>query len=238
MQAVDDHLDENLHLSTVNHTVASADPDYDGIYAASVVVSITDNDKAGVSIFESGVNTEVTEGAAGDTYMVVLDTQPSATVTVAVSSDPSQLTISPTSLTFNASSWSNAQTVTVWAVDDYLDEGSHLQVVSHAATSGDPAYDGVSVAAVVVFVIDNDETTYAEIVAISNLTAGVRFIFNSESNHYYRAEHCSNLLTVAEWGILTNNVLGHGNPLSVSDPTAMPVRFYRVRARPSLWPAP
>jgi hypothetical protein len=138
-------------------------------------------------------------------------------------------------VTFTSANWSNAQTVAVAAVDDFADEGAHMGLITHTVTSGDALYNGISAASVVVFITDNDLTTHAEIVAISNLPP-IRLTFNTESNHFYRVEHCSNLVTVGTWNVLTNNNPGHGTPLIVNDPTNVPVRFYRVRARPSLWP--
>lgn len=236
VNAVNDHLDEGLHLSSITHTAASADPNYNGIYVPEVVVTIVDNDKSAVRTVETGVNTAVTEGGSVDTYQVVLDTQPTSTVTVTLSVPTAQLSTDKTNLTFTPANWSNAQTVAVSAVDDFLDEGSHLGLITHIVTSGDPAYDSISVASVAVLITDNDLTTYAEITGISNVTSTIRVRFNTLSNHYYRAEHCSNLVTVITWDLLTNNIPGFGSPLTVSDSTAAAVRFYRVRARPSLWP--
>jgi hypothetical protein len=234
--AVNDYVDEGLHIEAIDHTAASADPDYNLIYVPSIIVTILDNDKSGVRITESGGNTSVTEGGAGDTYAVVLDTKPLSNVTVRLTVPTAQLSTDKTNVTFTSANWSNAQTVAVTAVDDFTDEGAHLGLITHTVTSGDPLYDGILAAAVVVFITDNDLTTYAEIVGISNVTSTIRVQFNTESNHYYRAEHCSNLVTVATWNLLTNNIRGYGNALEVSDQTSGNIRFYRVRARPSLWP--
>ena len=89
---------------------------------ATSTVSITDDDTAGVTVSESALTIE--EG--GDaTYTVRLDTQPTDSVTVTVN-DPADtdVTAEPASLTFSASTWSTAQTVTVSAKqdDDAIDE--------------------------------------------------------------------------------------------------------------------
>ena len=154
--AVDDHVEEGTHLVSIGHTAASSDPDYNGVYVPSVVVSISDNDKAGVSIIESSGFTQVAEGGASDTYRLFLDSQPTSTVTVTLSVPTAQLSVSPTLLTFTPSNWAATQTVTITAVDDHLDEGSHDAVISHAVTSSDPAYNGVFEPSVLVSITDND----------------------------------------------------------------------------------
>ena len=65
---------------TLNHTVKGGD--YQGVVAWFVTVTITDDDSAGVSI--DPVALTVTEGGSG-AYTVVLDSQPTADVTVTVS---------------------------------------------------------------------------------------------------------------------------------------------------------
>ena len=94
MTAVDDTLAEGPHTATIQHSAASADPNYNGIAVASVTVHITDNDSAGVVVTESSGATDVTEGGANDSYSVVLTTQPTANVTVTLISD-AQATVNP-----------------------------------------------------------------------------------------------------------------------------------------------
>jgi hypothetical protein len=82
----------------------------------------------------------VTEGGATATYAVVLNSQPTADVTIAVATDR-QTTVSPTSLTFTTANWNVPQTVTVTAVDDAVVEGVHTSTISHRTTSGDTKYN-------------------------------------------------------------------------------------------------
>ncbi|MCH2420160.1 MAG: hypothetical protein MK181_10155, partial [Acidimicrobiales bacterium] len=52
-----------------------------------------------------------TEAGTTDTFTVVLDTQPSTSVTLSVTnSAPTQLTVSPLYLTFTDANWNTAQT--------------------------------------------------------------------------------------------------------------------------------
>ena len=149
--AVNDAIVEGAHTGTVTHSASGGS--YDGVSISSVVASITDNDAASVTVTETGGSTDVTEGGPTDTYDVVLDLEPSGTVTVSITPD-SQVTRSPTSLIFTTGNWSALQTVTVTAVDDTTVEGSHTGTITHSASGG--SYDGVSIASVVANITDDD----------------------------------------------------------------------------------
>ncbi|OVE77886.1 hypothetical protein BVX99_01360, partial [bacterium F16] len=110
-----------------------------------------------VSLTESGGTTEVTEGGATDTYTVVLDSQPNATVTVAITSD-AEVSVSPSSLNFTTSDWDTPQTVTVTALNDSVAEPLKTVTLSHTATSSDSKYHGLSIPGVTVTVTDDDNT--------------------------------------------------------------------------------
>ncbi|MCY3913487.1 MAG: fibronectin type III domain-containing protein, partial [Chloroflexi bacterium] len=141
--------------ATITHTVSSiADSDYDGLSAGSLGVTVNDDDDPGITVSESSLT--VIEGAS-TTYTVVLDTQPIADVTVAVTAPGgSDVTADPTSLTFTDSNWANAQTVTVSAAHD-ADALDDPATITHATNSTDGDYSGISVADVDVTVIDDED---------------------------------------------------------------------------------
>jgi len=117
-----------------------------------VTASIGDNDAPFVDI--NRVSLSVNEsGPTSDSYTVVLGTQPTGDVTISIS-PYSQVTIAPSQLTFSSSNWSAAQTVTVTAVDDTLEEGPHTGTITHSASGG--GYGGVSISNVAVSIADND----------------------------------------------------------------------------------
>ena len=70
---------------------------------------------------------------------MVLNAQPTADVTIALSSsDTTEGTVLPASLTFTAANWNMPQTVTVTGVDDALDDGDvAYTIVTAPATSTD-----------------------------------------------------------------------------------------------------
>ena len=92
-----------------------------------------------------------------DTYKLKLGAAPSAGVTVTITWLPAdQITVSPTTLTFDADTWHNWQTITVTAVDDSIVEGHHHAAVTHTCASTDPAYNGVT-SSLTVEIEDDDD---------------------------------------------------------------------------------
>ena len=116
-------------------------------------VSITDDDGAGVSVSESSLT--IAEGSSG-TYTIVLDSQPTASVAVAIN-DPSNtnVTAEPASLTFSSTDWTTPKTVTVSAAQD-ADAEDETATVTHTVTSTDSSYSGASANSVAVSVTDDE----------------------------------------------------------------------------------
>jgi hypothetical protein len=134
---------------------------------ATAVITISDNDIAGITVTPtSGLIT--TEAGGTATFTVVLNTQPSANVTIVLSSnDTSEGTVSPTSLTFTSANWNTPQTVTVNGVDDVLVDGNiAYTIVTAAAVSTDTNYHGFNVADANVTNNDNDGQSVLAIIRI------------------------------------------------------------------------
>jgi len=143
---------------TVELTASSSDSVYDGIAVDNVSLTNIDDDTPGVTVNPTtGLFT--TEAGGTDTFTVVLDTQPGADVSIDLSSsDLSEGTVSPSSLTFTDLNWNTPQTVTVTGVDDDEDDGDvAYTVVTSSTTSGDVNYEGLAVDDVSVTNNDNDE---------------------------------------------------------------------------------
>ena len=122
------------------------------------VVSITDDDTAGVTITPTAVT--VTEGGTV-TYTVVLGSQPLGDVTVTVNdpADNTDVTADPASLTFTTTDWSVAQTVTVSAAQDADDADETATVTHTVASAADTAYEGISADDVAVTLNDDAPET-------------------------------------------------------------------------------
>ena len=94
----------------------------------------------------------------GRDAFVVLDTAPTANVTIGLSSsDTTEGTLSASSLTFTPLNWNVAQTVTVTGVDDsFIDGNVAFTVVTAAASSTDGNYNGRNASDVSLTNTDND----------------------------------------------------------------------------------
>jgi Domain of unknown function (DUF4347)/Domain of unknown function (DUF4114) len=153
--AVNDNVAEGYQNATIQHTATSTDSKYNAIAVSAVNVGITDNDIAGVNITQSGGSTYVTEGGVTDSYAVVLKSQPTGNVTIAINRG-TQLTTNLTQLVFTSQNWNLAQTVTVTAVNDTLVEGYKNATIQHTATSTDSKYNAIAISSVNLGITDND----------------------------------------------------------------------------------
>ncbi|MBN2777226.1 MAG: HYR domain-containing protein [Bacteroidales bacterium] len=141
---VDGDVTYYINLSNASST----DPKYDGLFAESVTVINEDNDAAGFTVTPSS-GLETTEGGSTATFTVVLNSKPATDLTdyqVVIdvsSSDLTEGTVSPASLTFTAANWNVEQTVTVTGVDDIIVDGDIPYTVVLALNAGsttDPVY--------------------------------------------------------------------------------------------------
>ncbi len=164
---VDDFLDDgDITYSIVLATAAGGD--YVGIDPADVSVSNTDNDTVGVTV--GAISGPTTEAGSTSTFTVVLNSKPSAPVTIGVSSsDATEGTVSTGLLTFSTVNWATAQTVTVTGVDDAITDGNITYLIALATAAGGD-YVGIDPADVSVTNIDND-TVGVTVGVISGPTA-------------------------------------------------------------------
>jgi hypothetical protein len=149
--------DGNVGYAVLSAPATSTDPNFNGVNAADIGVTNLDNDTADFVLTPTaGLTTTETLGAA--TFTIRLNSQPSANVTIGLStSDATEGTVSPASVTFTPVNYSTNQTVTVTGVDDADDDGNvGYAIVTAAATSTDPGYSGRNPQDVAVTNTDND----------------------------------------------------------------------------------
>ena len=159
---VDDAVDDGNVAYTIVTTVSSDDANYNGIAAGDVSVTNLDNDGPGVIV--SAISGDTTEAGGQATFTVVLQSQPTGTVTVALaSSDVSEGTVSPAALVFTPANWNTPQTVTVTGVDDDVDDGNVAYTIVTTVSSDDPNYNGIAAADVSVTNTDDDGAATANI---------------------------------------------------------------------------
>ena len=137
-------------------------------------MTTTDDDTAGITV--SGGPLTVTEAGSSATFTIVLTSQPTGDVTVPLAaSNPAEASVSPASLTFTATTWNVAQTVTVTGVDDAVDDGDvGSSVTIGPTTSSDANYSGLTPAAVGVTTTDDD----------AMINAAVREAFEQQTHDF------------------------------------------------------
>ena len=125
----------------------------------AVTVTIVDRDEEGITVTD--VTPPLEDPNEGDTpatgtYTVVLDTQPTGEVMVAITSNNPDVTVMPESLTFTTSDWNQPQTVTVTAVGD-ADATDDTATLTHQASGSD--YSATAAVMVTVTDLDDPPTT-------------------------------------------------------------------------------
>ncbi|WP_254175027.1 beta strand repeat-containing protein [Planktothrix pseudagardhii] len=141
---VDDNIiDGNKAYKIVTADATSTDTNYSGLVSNDIGVTNLDNDVAGFTI--SPISGNTTEVGGTSTFTIQLKTQPTADVTLPLSSDnTAEGTVLPASVTFNSTNWNQPQTVTVTGVDDSIADGNqNYNIVTGAATSTDTNYNGI-----------------------------------------------------------------------------------------------
>jgi hypothetical protein len=163
---VDDPLVDGNQASTARVSVngALSDNAFDAVGDRIVSVTTADDDVAGFDVVETSGSTLVSEGGTTDGFTVTLTAQPTSDVVLSVAStDASEATATPATLTFTPANWSAAQTVTVTGVDDALidgDQASSIRISVVDAGSHD-AFDPLPDRFVSVTTADNDQASFA-----------------------------------------------------------------------------
>ncbi len=158
-------IDNDVDAADLEVTVSATAAGGNGVAApASVTLTIADDDARGVTVAgapltlaeaDDGTTDSVTENEGS--YTVVLDSEPTATVTVAITNpDGSPVTLDKTSLTFTAATWDEPQTVTVTATDDSIDNAGDERTATLAHDVSGGGYGATEDFEVAVTVTDDD----------------------------------------------------------------------------------
>ena len=153
-----DEEDETVILQGAE-VVASDSDEFLPVNSASF--TITDDDTRGITIspasLATGSGIGMKEGGTA-TYSLVLDTEPTDTVTVTVASEQDNpIRLTPETLTFTPSNWSTTQTISVESLDDGADTSFRDAFIAHQVSGGD--YGSVSVGDIWV-IIENTTQAY------------------------------------------------------------------------------
>jgi hypothetical protein len=150
--ATDGAVAYNIVLSPA----VSTDLDYNGQNPSDVAVVNLDNDGGFTVNPTSGLTT--TEAGGTNSFTIVLNQQPTADVTIGLSSsDTTEGSVLPTTLTFTTNDWNLPQTVTITGVDDFVDDGNvAYTIITAPAVSADPFFNAKNPADISVSNVDDD----------------------------------------------------------------------------------
>jgi hypothetical protein len=131
----------------------SAGADYDGLNVEDVMVTVVDDDAAGIVVAPASLVVSELEGSG--TYAISLNSKPADTVLVSLSTDE-QIVVNPTSLTFTVRDWNVPQSVVVTVADDNIAEGQHSSRIGQTVSSSDEKYDRIAVDSMTISITDNE----------------------------------------------------------------------------------
>ncbi|MFM7922816.1 MAG: hypothetical protein ACKPJJ_21565, partial [Planctomycetaceae bacterium] len=176
----DDVDDGNIAYQAVLGVTNSADPAWNGINPADVLLSNTDDDTAGVTVGTiSGTTT--TEAGGAVSFTIRLNSEPTADVTLAFSSsDATEGSVSPATVTFTAASWNTPVTITGTGVDDTIFDGNIVwTLVIGAAASADTLYNGINPTDFALTNLDNETPPPTKFYVVDDATVDRTFEYDS-----------------------------------------------------------
>lgn len=145
--AMNDRSDSNGASGFPQMTVMVYHPQSNGSTLGTAVLLTpigAANPSPGISVSPtSGLVTN--ENGQSDSFEIVLDSQPLADVTIGLtSSNTDEGTVNVSSITFTPANWNSSQSVSIVGVDDAIQDGDVVYtIITAAATSSDPDYNGL-----------------------------------------------------------------------------------------------
>ncbi|MBQ9396657.1 MAG: hypothetical protein IJU23_14225 [Proteobacteria bacterium] len=155
---VADYLIDGDQTYTIKVTTSSEDKDFDALVTESVVLTNLDTTQPGIVVSETSLMTYEDTTADPATFTVALTSIPATDVTLKLhSSNETEGTVSPATLTFTKDNWNKPQTVTVTGVDDQEHDGNvNYTVYFEPSISEDENYQGLQGQPIKVTNVDND----------------------------------------------------------------------------------
>ena len=167
LSAKEEDIAQTAQASITIKASSNGDSDYDDL-TSSFTVTESENDTARFVLSDFHSSLTITEGGS-HTYSVRLNSEPSADVTVTVSSNHSYITVdtdvntpgNQNTLSFNSSNYGTAQDVTVTTAEDDGEYDSETATLSHSV-SGASEYSGQSISNVAVTSRDDDAALFID----------------------------------------------------------------------------
>lgn len=191
--AVDNYIDDDVVTSTVTVTSSSSDTNYNNLSDNSFKITVNDNDVAGLVYSDSAM--DLVEHGISKTRNFKLNSQPTSNVTLNITSNSStRLSISPSSLTFNSSNWSDNKSVTFTATDNETVDGDVTVTVSISTSSSDSKYNGLTGS----FVVNITEDDVASIGTPAFTTGSVPVMFIDGTDEYQAQSATRDVIVVKQ----------------------------------------
>ena len=223
----DPNTDGDVSYSILLAPATSADTAYQGLDPDDVMLTNSDDETAGIAVATMSPIPATTEAGGQATFTVVLESRPTATVTVpVVTGDATEGKVTPASVTFTTDNWNAPQTVTVTGVDDPEADGNTAYIVKVGPPTGaDAKYAALPFVEVPLTNTDNETagvtltppmspvTTEAGGMATSRLvlnskpTATVTFVFGSSDTTEGTVAPASVVFTPDNWNAPRNVIV-------------------------------
>eukprot|EP01063_Lacrimia_lanifica_P020171 TRINITY_DN2750_c0_g1_i2.p1 TRINITY_DN2750_c0_g1~~TRINITY_DN2750_c0_g1_i2.p1 ORF type:complete len:2588 (+),score=575.87 TRINITY_DN2750_c0_g1_i2:1293-9056(+) len=152
----EDYIVDMDVVVSVQFVTASADSLYAAITPSDVLVTNVDDDSVGVLVTGTDLSTSE-QLLDSKSFSVVLQCEPYFDVVVSFANgDTTEGTLSAAAVTFAPNVWNVAQTITVAALNDDVDDTDIVYMVIPTITSTDGMYNGFTAATVTVTNADDD----------------------------------------------------------------------------------
>lgn len=174
VSGADNDKAEGDQTVAIQFQVVEGDPQYMALTIPDFVVTLSDDDVAGISVTAAGAQTSE-DGSQVVTFDVVLASEPTAPVVLSLASnDEDEGLADRATLTFDAQNWNVPQTVTVTGTDDQVDDGDQAYKIVVSVTQGDATYLALPAAEVSLVNVD-DDTAGITVTPTSGLETGESF---------------------------------------------------------------
>jgi uncharacterized repeat protein (TIGR01451 family) len=154
--AIDDRIADDARPCAMQMVAASSDGDYNGLPLSNLAVTVEDDDRAGLTVTPTQLT--VQEPDITDTFTITLTSEPTATVTIALTTDDAGECAMPAQVTLDETNWEQGVAVPVNALDDLIDDGDQTCIVQLSVSSADAHYAGIAAGDVTTTVQDDGDT--------------------------------------------------------------------------------
>lgn len=168
--AIANDIDDDDITAQVTASVTSTDPNYNNIQIPPFDIEIIDDDTAGLDYTINSVT--LVEGMS-TTRLFKLKSQPTSDVTLIFTPNkPSNITITPSSLTITQSNWDANHAITLRAVNNSTVTGKVSVNVSITVESNDIKYSSLKPTPFIINITDNDTADVLVSLQKESLTEG------------------------------------------------------------------